>query len=39
MEEQMKLEQAAMLAEQDRLRDEAKAEKAAHRRRWRNSSG
>ncbi len=28
----MKLEQAAMLAEQDRLRDEAEAEKAAHRR-------
>jgi hypothetical protein len=32
MEEQMKLEQAAMLAEQERLREEAEAEKAAHRR-------
>jgi hypothetical protein len=32
MEEQLKLEQAAMLAEQERLRDEAEAEKAAHRR-------
>jgi DNA repair exonuclease SbcCD ATPase subunit len=31
MEEQMKLEQAAMLAEQERLREEAEAEKAAHR--------
>jgi hypothetical protein len=32
MEEQLKLEQAAMLAEQERLREEAEAEKAAHRR-------
>jgi hypothetical protein len=32
IEEQMKLEQAAMLAEQERLREEAEAEKAAHRR-------
>jgi hypothetical protein len=32
MEEQLKLEQAAMLAEQERIRGEAEAEKAAHRR-------